>query len=98
MDEVRVFPRALSAGQVAAMSATNYGPVVDAGSNVVVQITTSLVLAGLATDDGKPNPPGALSNTWNLISGPAAVTITNVHRSEERRVGKECRSRWSPYH
>ena len=23
---------------------------------------------------------------------------TNVSRSEERRVGKECRSRWSPYH
>ena len=22
----------------------------------------------------------------------------NVGRSEERRVGKECRSRWSPYH
>ena len=22
----------------------------------------------------------------------------NVERSEERRVGKECRSRWSPYH
>src|SRR2546427_10277497 len=21
-----------------------------------------------------------------------------THRSEERRVGKECRSRWSPYH
>src|SRR5256886_11684189 len=21
-----------------------------------------------------------------------------MHRSEERRVGKECRSRWSPYH
>ena len=28
-------------------------------------------------------------------------TITLIHfaeRSEERRVGKECRSRWSPYH
>src|SRR2546426_1814095 len=26
-------------------------------------------------------------------------TATLVHdRSEERRVGKECRSRWSPYH
>ena len=25
------------------------------------------------------------------------VGTTNV-RSEERRVGKECRSRWSPYH
>ena len=24
--------------------------------------------------------------------------ITNRTRSEERRVGKECRSRWSPYH
>ena len=22
----------------------------------------------------------------------------HVNRSEERRVGKECRSRWSPYH
>ena len=22
----------------------------------------------------------------------------NWYRSEERRVGKECRSRWSPYH
>ena len=30
-----------------------------------------------------------------------AVTNAIVHaypRSEERRVGKECRSRWSPYH
>ena len=25
-------------------------------------------------------------------------SITQVVRSEERRVGKECRSRWSPYH
>ena len=26
-------------------------------------------------------------------------TFTRIgHRSEERRVGKECRSRWSPYH
>ena len=24
--------------------------------------------------------------------------ITHVGRSEERRVGQECRSRWSPYH
>src|ERR1041385_9337503 len=25
-------------------------------------------------------------------------TLTGGLRSEERRVGKECRSRWSPYH
>ena len=24
--------------------------------------------------------------------------MKNTVRSEERRVGKECRSRWSPYH
>ena len=32
---------------------------------------------------------------------PVAVNIEEVRkvlRSEERRVGKECRSRWSPYH
>ena len=26
------------------------------------------------------------------------ITPGRVYRSEERRVGKECRSRWSPYH
>ena len=51
-------------------------------------------------------------NSWT-ISGSETVTPTNITprtqqnygtndvtllRSEERRVGKECRSRWSPYH
>ena len=26
------------------------------------------------------------------------IGIALILRSEERRVGKECRSRWSPYH
>src|SRR5256886_8020330 len=29
---------------------------------------------------------------------PAILRLIRDHRSEERRVGKECRSRWSPYH
>ena len=29
---------------------------------------------------------------------PAGTEFNIPHRSEERRVGKECRSRWSPYH
>ena len=30
---------------------------------------------------------------------PVSEARTNINvRSEERRVGKECRSRWSPYH
>src|SRR2546430_7447940 len=32
----------------------------------------------------------------NLLD--AARTLGSPPRSEERRVGKECRSRWSPYH
>src|SRR5256886_14163404 len=28
----------------------------------------------------------------------ADAAIRSLSRSEERRVGKECRSRWSPYH
>src|SRR5260370_16393728 len=28
----------------------------------------------------------------------ASTYLNNQSRSEERRVGKECRSRWSPYH
>ena len=30
--------------------------------------------------------------------GPRKIQRTPDARSEERRVGKECRSRWSPYH
>ena len=42
-------------------------------------------------------------NTWRLmvkLSLPAILgqLIVGHRRSEERRVGKECRSRWSPYH
>ena len=33
-----------------------------------------------------------------FISSAFAAMGEAVARSEERRVGKECRSRWSPYH
>ena len=41
--------------------------------------------------------PGVYSARF---AGPHATPAENVAttRSEERRVGKECRSRWSPYH
>src|SRR2546422_10450706 len=35
----------------------------------------------------------------SFAAAPAvAVAVKVTGRSEERRVGKECRSRWSPYH
>ena len=39
---------------------------------------------------------GVLKNDARIIRWRAEKHWT--HRSEERRVGKECRSRWSPYH
>ena len=42
--------------------------------------------------DGRLNA-GEISEKLQIT--PAALSY---HRSEERRVGKECRSRWSPYH
>src|SRR2546430_12768791 len=36
-----------------------------------------------------------LQHPINILAGPGSSSIP---RSEERRVGKECRSRWSPYH
>ena len=36
---------------------------------------------------------------WHYIGNMCLTTLSNMlTRSEERRVGKECRSRWSPYH
>ena len=44
--------------------------------------------SGLATEIG-----------YMKVSEPAITeAVKIVLRSEERRVGKECRSRWSPYH
>ena len=46
-------------------------------------------------------PKGAAAQPPKLASYEAlrdAFSWTEARRSEERRVGKECRSRWSPYH
>ena len=37
--------------------------------------------------------PFLMAGLWSLVD-PSKPQL----RSEERRVGKECRSRWSPYH
>ena len=48
-----------------------------------------------------PAAPAAVQanevTNWNRIAANTLVAFPPA-RSEERRVGKECRSRWSPYH
>ena len=41
---------------------------------------------------------GTFDGNDKTISDMSLTTKGNGGRSEERRVGKECRSRWSPYH
>ena len=47
-----------------------------------ILLSQSKVITGNVTDDTGEGLPG----------------VTIQIRSEERRVGKECRYRWSPYH
>jgi hypothetical protein len=82
IDDVRIYNRLLSAEEILVLeelATANQAPIVDAGSNTTVQITMPGLLAGTASDDGKPNPPGALTTTWTLLSGPTNVVITNIH-------------------
>ena len=48
---------------------------------------------------GSQGKDGAVAPKKGLSLGKVAeAQKTDPDRSEERRVGKECRSRWSPYH
>ena len=48
------------------------------------------------TDDSLKDSPKRVAKMYvNEIFG---GLLPEAERSEERRVGKECRSRWSPYH
>ena len=39
-----------------------------------------------------------LADSTNYALKANGLPERTIDRSEERRVGKECRSRWSPYH
>jgi len=59
--------------------------------------TTLRIVAGLEKpDEGEVSIDGR--NAQGLEPAARDVTFVFQQRSEERRVGKECRSRWSPYH
>ena len=47
-------------------------------------------------DDGPSDLP--ILAAWAYRTGLSIPEVAGDDRSEERRVGKECRSRWSPYH
>src|SRR2546430_9340346 len=69
----------------------------------VPMLKKGLVLVTGPTGSGKSTTLAAMMDYANLHRHDHIITVEDpiefVHRrSEERRVGKECRSRWSPYH
>src|SRR5262245_1402042 len=54
----------------------NQPPQVNAGADRTVTLPGTVTLAGQVTDDGLPNPPGAVSCTWSRTSGPGTVTFS----------------------
>ena len=64
------------------------------GSVVLLPIAFVLGVLGL----GSPVFFSTVSENTLKDVGQGSKTIDQEIRSEERRVGKECRSRWSPYH
>ena len=60
------------------------------GMSMIYGATGSLEIAAVSRAIGKLSPDNII-----LIFG---LVFVIAGRSEERRVGKECRSRWSPYH
>ena len=52
---------------------------------------------GLAVREGTKLDLSTVESTRKVLLDAKAITYSDT-RSEERRVGKECRSRWSPYH
>ncbi len=57
---------------------SNQAPQVNAGTDQTITLPASANLSGTVTDDGLPNPPGAVTVTWSKVSGPGTVTFGNA--------------------
>src|SRR2546430_3895108 len=107
-----IYGIALLAGIVTAISPCAYPvlPIVFAGGASGSPRRPFAIIAGLVTTflvsllaltwivDQLGLPKDLLRNISIGLLFLAAATLIIPQRSEERRVGKECRSRWSPYH
>ena len=76
----------------------------DNAENAFIKLNEKAAQAKLLTTGVEPTSEPVYQ--YDPATGTAAITLIQDgkqatfqgYRSEERRVGKECRSRWSPYH
>ena len=84
--------------------AAKRGTIYDAsGSPIAVDATNYSIYAVLTDQWSKnaetPDYVTDINKTAEVLSKHISLSKEEIaERSEERRVGKECRSRWSPYH
>ena len=86
-------------------NANNDGSLKDESRRLLAELlgtfALTLVAAGgevIAVISGGEVSPAARAVAPGLLVMAMIYTLGSQSRSEERRVGKECRSRWSPYH
>ena len=61
----------------------NQSPTVSAGADQTIALPTNQVdLDATVTDDGLPNPPGAVTVTWSKQSGEGTVTFGDAHAAD----------------
>src|SRR5258708_33496537 len=90
-------PATLSCSPVTKLTTTkqqNLSTTADSGYVVGVDIGGTNLRLALANMDGAV----LARSSSSTVNSRSAEVVTHMIRSEERRVGKECRSRWSPYH
>lgn len=56
----------------------NTAPVVTAGGDAAVTQPAAANLTGSFTDDGLPNPPGAVTTQWSQVSGPGTAVFADA--------------------
>ena len=68
-------------------------------ASILSRFVVVMLIAASALGAGRERAVRPLTEgIYNGVIIDAATSGPVIERSEERRVGKECRSRWSPYH
>ena len=80
IDEFRLYNRLLTASEMQLLAQgapTNLAPVVEAGPDQLVTMSSQVFVNGVVTDDGRPNPPGEPARLWSKLSGPGTVEFAD---------------------
>src|SRR5260370_39135610 len=85
--------------RIAELEATLAGSVPLPANAVKLRDNPGRACAAAPAAPPKPEPPPPAAASAPVLGELVMVVDASPQeRSEERRVGKECRSRWSPYH